>query len=319
MIRHGCVNVAQIFRIAATRTSPRPDLSRYASAATMAKKKTAQDKGEAMMSATIQDRFASIQSALTDVDNHGDWKVWEDEIVTLEKKVQHEAVWEDVPLALKISARLGDLRRKLSTYQELKRSTVVLQELADLAQESSDVQLQRELIPELASLDTNISDYINVLWLSQPTDPNSAYMDIRAGSGGTEACDWASMLVRMYTKWAHSRGYTVDTVNESEGDVAGIKSATLLVSGPFAYGYAQYETGVHRLVRVSPFDSAGARHTSFASVRVSPHFDETSEEVGIELNPKDLQITTMRSQGAGETIFHEVLSPYSEESQVASM
>jgi len=168
-----------------------------------------------------------------------------------------------------------------------------------LAQDSADTQMQGDLVSELEALHTRASEYLVSLWLSEPTDPNSAYIDVRAGSGGTEACDFASMLARMYTKWGHSRGFTVQTVDESLGDVAGIKSTTLLVTGPYAYGYAQYETGVHRLVRVSPFDSAGARHTSFASVRVSPYFDENSDDVGIELNVSDLKITKMRSQGAG--------------------
>lgn len=137
------------------------------------------------------------------------------------------------------------------------------------------------------------------LWLSEDVDANSAYIDIHAGSGGTEACDWAAMLARMYTRWAHSQNFEVQIVDESAGDVAGIKSTTLLVSGPFVYGYTQYETGVHRLVRNSPFDAKGARHTSFASIRVSPYFEDDAQGPDIEINPSDLEITTMRSNGAG--------------------
>ncbi|THH30703.1 hypothetical protein EUX98_g3504 [Antrodiella citrinella] len=222
----------------------------------------------------------------------------EDEIVVIEKKLQDATAWDDAPTALKDSARLGDLRKKLSTYRELADINTGMHELAVLAQES-DTQMQGELVSELEALHTRASQYLVTLWLSEPTDLNSAYIDVRSGSGGTEACDFALMLARMYTKWGHSRGFTVQTVDESPGDVAGIKSATLLLIGPYAYGYAQYESGVHRLVRISPFDSAGARHTSFASVRVSPHFDESSDDVGIELNASDLKITTMRSQGAG--------------------
>ena len=180
--------------------------------------------------------------------------------------------------------------------------------------------MQEELVPELDALVARVEHYLVSLWLSEPTDANSAYIAIHAGSGGTEACDWAAMLARMYTKWAHSRDYSgswctqsrdyildpllvpVEVVEESPGDTAGIKSTTLLINGLYAYGYAQYESGVHRLVRISPFDQARARHTSFASVRVSPHFDENVEITGIELNSSDLKITTMRSQGAGANL-----------------
>ena len=175
--------------------------------------------------------------------------------------------------------------------------------------------MQEQLLPELNDLLQSSQETLVGLWLSEEVDANSAYIDIHAGSGGTEACDWASILVRMYTRWAHSQNYTgmlislpkstapdrhpVDVVDESLGDVAGVKSTTLLINGPFAYGYAQYESGVHRLVRTSPFDAKGARHTSFAGVRVTPHFEDDAQGPDIELNPSDLQITTMRSQGAG--------------------
>lgn len=156
--------------------------------------------------------------------------------------------------------------------------------------------------------------------LSEPTDANSAYIEVTSGSGGTEACAWAAILARIYIMWAHSRNYTgtfisflqfpiayssltVQTVEESPGDQAGIRSKTLLVTGEYAYGYLQFESGVHRCVRMSPFDSARLRHTSFASVQVSPYFpDEETIDAGagaIELKPQDLKITTMRSQGAG--------------------
>ncbi|KIP12722.1 hypothetical protein PHLGIDRAFT_60986, partial [Phlebiopsis gigantea 11061_1 CR5-6] len=162
-----------------------------------------------------------------------------------------------------------------------------------------DDELQEQLISELDTLVTTSQKTLVGLWLSEDVDANSAYIDIHAGSGGTEACDWAAMLARMYTRWAHSQNFEVQIVDESAGDVAGIKSTTLLVSGPFVYGYTQYETGVHRLVRNSPFDAKGARHTSFASIRVSPYFEDDAQGPDIEINPSDLEITTMRSNGAG--------------------
>ncbi|KAH8094864.1 bacterial peptide chain release factor 2 (bRF-2) [Cristinia sonorae] len=245
-------------------------------------------KGEVLLHSTIRERLDAISSTLSDIDGQGNWKVMQEEINELEGKLQKESVWDDQSAALSLSTRLGDLRKRLTTYKELVALTSDMHELAGtskqpeqaLARESADTQMQGDLVPELDGLHRRASAYLVSLWLSKPTDTHSAYIDIRAGSGGTEACDWASMLTRMYTKWAHSQYYTVEIIDESLGDVAGIKSTTLLITGLYAYGYAQYETGVHRLVRVSPFDAAGARHTSFASVRVSPHFGDDSQGAG---------------------------------------
>ena len=131
---------------------------------------------------------------------------------------------------------------------------------------------------------------------SDPLDPNNCFLDIQAGSGGTEAQDWASMLERMYIRYAERKGFQVEVIEESEGEVAGIKSATLKISGPYAYGYLRTETGVHRLVRKSPFDANARRHTSFASVFVYPEIDDSIE---VEINPADLRIDTYRASGAG--------------------
>jgi peptide chain release factor 2 len=131
---------------------------------------------------------------------------------------------------------------------------------------------------------------------SNPADPNNCFIDIQAGAGGTEACDWASMLLRQYLKYSERKGFKAEVLEETEGDVAGIRSASIKVEGDYAYGYLRTETGVHRLVRKSPFDSAGGRHTSFASVFVYPEIDESFE---IEINPADLRIDTFRASGAG--------------------
>ena len=147
--------------------------------------------------------------------------------------------------------------------------------------------------------------------MSEPADSHGAYIEVKAGSGGTEACDWAGILSRMYQRWAQSRGFEASVVDETVAEIAGVKSRTLRVDGAYAYGYAQFESGIHRLVRMSPFDAAGLRHTSFASVQVSPYFgEEDVDERGIgsrngqgkdliEINPNDLKIQTMRSSGAG--------------------
>lgn len=216
----------------------------------------------------------------------------EDEIKVLERKLQDEAVWNDAPAALRDSTRLGELRKKLLTYR-----TYIQPPL----QYSLKIQLTRKC-KETWSLSWRrctlapLSILFHSGYPSRPIPTQRTLM--------YELAPVARRLVTLHPCWlvcipsgdTHAVSLTVD---ESLGDVAGIKSTTLLVTGPYAYGYAQYETGVHRLVRVSPFDSAGARHTSFASVRVSPYFDENSDDVGIELNVSDLKITTMRSQGAG--------------------
>ena len=131
---------------------------------------------------------------------------------------------------------------------------------------------------------------------ANPADPNNAFIDIQAGAGGTEACDWASMLLRQYVRYCERKGFKTEVLEESEGDVAGIKSATIKVEGEYAYGFLRTETGIHRLVRKSPFDSSGGRHTSFSSVFVYPEIDDSFE---IEVNPADLRIDTYRASGAG--------------------
>ena len=155
----------------------------------------------------------------------------------------------------------------------------------------------------LASVQTDTQQLVKTVgemefrrMFSNPMDPNNCFIDIQSGSGGTEAQDWASMLERMYIRYCERRNYTIEVLEESEGEVAGIKSATLKISGDYAYGYLRTETGIHRLVRKSPFDSGNRRHTSFASVFVYPEVDES---IDIEINPADLRIDTYRASGAG--------------------
>lgn len=186
-----------------------------------------------------------------------------------------------------------------------------LSELSALAETSDDDDLYNEILPELDQLRGRAAELTKSLLLSEPADSHGAYIEVKAGSGGTEACDWAGILSRVYLRWAQSRGFETSVVDETIAEIAGIKSRTLRVDGAYAYGYAQFETGIHRLVRMSPFDAAGLRHTSFASVQVSPYFGEDDideKSIGnrsgqgkdlIEINPNDLKIQTMRSSGAG--------------------
>ena len=182
------------------------------------------------------------------------------------------------------------------TLDELSAGLLDQAELAGLLLEDNDEDGLAEVDVELGRLDGLVSDLEFRRMFSGEADPNNAYLDIQAGSGGTEAQDWASMLLRMYLRWCEKKGFKVDVVEVSEGEVAGIKSATIHVQGDHAFGWLRTETGVHRLVRKSPFDSGARRHTSFSSVFVSPEIDDNVE---IEINPADLRIDTYRASGAG--------------------
>ena len=184
----------------------------------------------------------------------------------------------------------------MDTLDELSAGLLDQAELAGLLLEDNDEDGLAEVDVELGRLDGLVSDLEFSRMFSGEADPNNAYLDIQAGSGGTEAQDWASMLLRMYLRWCEKKGFKVDVVEVSEGEVAGIKSATIHVQGDHAFGWLRTETGVHRLVRKSPFDSGARRHTSFSSVFVSPEIDDNVE---IEINPADLRIDTYRASGAG--------------------
>lgn len=169
-------------------------------------------------------------------------------------------------------------------------------ELLDMAIEESDDGSINQMLEETNSLMSSVEDLEFNRMFSNKMDPSSAFIDIQSGSGGTEAQDWADMLLRMYTRWAEKHDFSVSVIEHSPGEVAGIKSASLLIKGSYAYGWLRTETGVHRLVRKSPFDSGSRRHTSFASVFISPEIDESIE---VELNPSDVRIDTYRASGAG--------------------
>jgi len=169
-------------------------------------------------------------------------------------------------------------------------------ELLELAELEEDQETQDEVATDLGSITSRLEKIEFRRMFSGEADANNAFVDIQSGSGGTEAQDWAEMLLRMYTRWGEDQGYTLEIIERSPGEVAGIKSATIKFSGEYAYGYLRTETGVHRLVRKSPFDSGNRRHTSFASVYAYPEIDDSFE---VEVNPADLRVDTYRSSGAG--------------------
>lgn len=170
------------------------------------------------------------------------------------------------------------------------------EELVQMAGEENDESTVESISTDLAELEKQIADLEFQRMFSGEMDPNNAFLDIQSGSGGTEAQDWAEMLLRMYLRWAERRGFKTEIIEASPGEVAGIKSATIKIDGPYAYGWLRTETGVHRLVRKSPFDSGNRRHTSFSAVFASPEIDDSFE---VDINPADLKVDTYRASGAG--------------------
>lgn len=192
--------------------------------------------------------------------------------------------------------RCNELKSWTEPYNALKESIEGLSEMLPEAFECDDEELIQELVDELSKNEERLEELEVRRMLSGELDNKSCYLSINAGAGGTESCDWALMLMRMYQKWAQKRKWKVDVVDMLDGEVAGIKNVTLKFTGPFAFGYSKAEKGVHRLVRISPFDSNAKRHTSFASVDVTP---EITDDVEVEIRPEDLKIDTFRASGAG--------------------
>jgi peptide chain release factor 2 len=178
----------------------------------------------------------------------------------------------------------------------LENDTRDTQDLFEMAREEGDEDTLVSIENDAQEIEKRVADVEFRRMFANPADPNNAFIDIQAGAGGTEACDWASMLLRQYVRYCERKGFKIEVLEESEGDVAGIKSATIKVEGEYAYGFLRTETGIHRLVRKSPFDSSGGRHTSFSSVFVYPEIDDSIE---IEINPADVRTDTYRASGAG--------------------
>lgn len=204
--------------------------------------------------------------------------------------------WNDPDKAKAVSSDASGLKKRLEGFLALEGRVADIEEGVALAKEFDDADLAREAIGNAGSLDKDLRDYELLTLLNQPSDSSSCFLVIQAGAGGTEACDWAQMLQRMYVRWAERKGYAVETLDYQEGDEVGLRSCTVKVSGENAYGFLKNERGVHRLVRISPFDSAAKRHTSFAAVDATP---EISKEIKIEIQDKDIEITTTRSGGKG--------------------
>lgn len=223
-----------------------------------------------------------------------DEKIERTEELALE--MQDPALWEDSERAAKISKQKSDFDNLIHQMQNLQSTLTDAPELVALANDEEDGELYAQVVDDIKRAEVDIEKLEFRRMFSGEMDANECFLDIQSGSGGTEAQDWANMLLRMYSRFCEARGFVVQLVEHSAGAVAGIKSATLHIKGEYAFGWLKTESGVHRLVRKSPFDSSGGRHTSFAAVFVSPQIDD---DVQIDINPADLRIDTYRSSGAG--------------------
>ncbi|WP_116918182.1 peptide chain release factor 2 [Tamilnaduibacter salinus] len=217
-------------------------------------------------------------------------------LVEVERELEQPSVWDNPERAQNLNKERASLQFVVSTLDRLSQGLSDSEDLITMAAEEEDEQTADDIQAELAELEGELQKLEFRRMFSGEMDENNAYMDIQAGSGGTEAQDWANMLLRMYLRWAEKRGFKAEIVELQEGDVAGIKSATVHVQGEYAYGWLRTESGVHRLVRKSPFDSGNRRHTSFASVFLSPEVDDSFE---IEIDPSDLRVDVYRASGAG--------------------
>ena len=204
--------------------------------------------------------------------------------------------WNDNAAAQKVIRERNELKAWTDPYKEIKLKYEAAKELLPEASDMEDEALVEELLAELSSAEDELQELEIRKMLAGELDSKSCYVSINAGAGGTEACDWVSMLSRMYQRWGVKRGWKVEVVDFVDGEVAGLKSVTIHLEGAFAYGYAKAEKGVHRLVRISPFDSGARRHTSFASVDCTP---ELEDDIEIEVRPDEIRVDTFRSSGAG--------------------
>ena len=220
-----------------------------------------------------------------------------EELKKLEEQTQQESFWQqDTSISSKVLAKIKELKHKIDEFELAQNEASNLIELTELANLEVDEEVAKDILKSTKKLEYDVEKIQLETLLSGKYDRNNAILTLHPGAGGTESQDWAEMLYRMYTRWATKKGYEVKELDYLEGDEAGIKSVTFEIIGENAYGYMKGEMGVHRLVRISPFDAGGRRHTSFASLEVLP---EITEDIEIDINPDDLRVDTYRASGAG--------------------
>ena len=225
-----------------------------------------------------------------------DYPLKAERLEEVERELERPSIWDNPEEATKLGQERASLAGVVHGLDEIRQGLQDAFDLIELAEAENDEATVNAALEDVSRIERRIEDLEFRRMFSGELDPNNAFLDIQAGSGGTEAQDWASMLLRMYLRWGEARGFKTELIEESPGDVAGIKSATIEFTGEYAYGWLRTEIGVHRLVRKSPFDSGNRRHTSFAAVFVSPEIDDNIE---IEINPADLRVDVYRASGAG--------------------
>lgn len=226
---------------------------------------------------------------------HFDRAGLEKELHELECKMQEQGFWDDSKKAEEVTKKSKLIKDKIENYDKLESQLEDIEVLKDIMEED-DIESANEIIQTIKSIEHEIEDYNMKILLSGEYDKNNAIVTLHVGVGGTDANDWTEMLLRMYTRWCENKGYSVETIDLIAGDEAGIKSVTLKVTGEYVYGYLKAEKGIHRLVRISPYNANGKRQTSFASMEVLP---ELTKEQDINIRPDDLKVDTYRSSGSG--------------------
>ncbi|MFN3599607.1 MAG: peptide chain release factor 2 [Aquificaceae bacterium] len=247
------------------------------------------------MLAEIKGKVEEIREKFEDIKSAFNLEALKEELESIDRRMASADFWNDNERAKSLTQRRRWIEEKIEEIEKLEKGIRDLEELLEITPEE-DLETLQMVHEEAKSIEENLKGLEIQAFLSEEMDPKNAYLTIQAGAGGVEACDWASMLLRMYRRWAEKKGYEVEVVDINPDDVAGIRSSTILIKGPYAYGYLKGEQGVHRLVRISPFDANARRHTSFASVSVMPQIDES---IKIEIREEDIEMETFRASGAG--------------------
>ena len=241
-------------------------------------------------------KLLALKPTLTELENALGIPAARQELKGLQIETETEGFWNDVTHSQKVAQQIKRLENKIHKHDRLVSDWDDCLTLCEMAQEEDDASLLEEIAESYNTIENEISDRRLAALLTGEYDANNAILTLHAGAGGTEAQDWTQMLLRMYTRWAERHGFTVQTLNYEDGDEAGVKTATISIEGENAYGYLRSENGVHRLVRVSPFDANARRQTSFAAVEVMPELPDDND---IEIRPEDIEMQACRSSGAG--------------------
>ncbi|MPW36814.1 MULTISPECIES: peptide chain release factor 2 [Vibrio] len=244
----------------------------------------------------IKNRLQDVSERTNVLRGYLDYDAKKERLEEVNAELEQPDVWNEPERAQALGKERASLEAVVETIDLLDQGVEDVDGLLELAVEEEDQETFDEIEPELAELETKLNKLEFRRMFSGDHDASDCYIDLQSGSGGTEAQDWTSMMLRMYLRWAEAKGFKVEVIEVSDGDVAGLKGATVRVAGEYAYGWLRTETGVHRLVRKSPFDSSGRRHTSFASAFIYPEIDDN---IKIDINPSDLRIDVYRASGAG--------------------